>query len=101
MIFYSISLREEFDFNLNTKVDWSNFCREIAIDVVLKNFEKIGGPGVIVEVDESKFGKSEFLLLLIFRYYIHPLSGKYNKGHRVDGQWVFGGVKPTTGKCFF
>lgn len=44
----------------------------------------IGGPGVIVEVDESKFGKR-----------------KYNKGHKVPGVWVFGGVERTLErKCF-
>ncbi|WUR04948.1 DDE-TNP-IS1595 domain-containing protein [Vairimorpha necatrix] len=40
---------------------------------------KIGGPGIIVEIDESKFGKV-----------------KYHKGHRVDGVWVFGMVERTT-----
>jgi hypothetical protein len=45
---------------------------------------KIGGNGVIVEIDESKFGKR-----------------KYNRGHRVDGVWVVGGVELTPqGKCF-
>ena len=34
----------------------------------------IGGDGVEVEIDESKFGKR-----------------KYHQGHRVEGQWVFGG----------
>jgi hypothetical protein len=41
-----------------------------------EHFDKIGGPGVVVEVDESKFGKA-----------------KYHKGHRVDGVWVFGLVE--------
>ena len=36
----------------------------------------VGGPGHIVEIDESKFGKR-----------------KYNKGHPVgDKSWVFGGI---------
>ena len=35
----------------------------------------IGEDGIIVEIDESKFGKR-----------------KYNRGHRVDGCWVLGGV---------
>ena len=34
----------------------------------------IGGNGIEVEIDESKFGKR-----------------KYQKGHAVEGQWVFGG----------
>ncbi|KCZ79590.1 hypothetical protein H312_03019, partial [Anncaliia algerae PRA339] len=37
---------------------------------------RIGGPGIFVELDESKFGKR-----------------KYNRGHRVEGAWVFEGVK--------
>ena len=36
----------------------------------------IGGEGIIVEIDESKFGKR-----------------KYNRGHRVEGVWVVGGVE--------
>lgn len=39
---------------------------------------KIGGPGIIVEIDESKFGKV-----------------KYHRGHRVEGVWVFGMVENT------
>ena len=46
--------------------------------------EKIGGPGKIIEIDESKFGRR-----------------KYNKGHHVDGQWVFGGIERETGRVFF
>lgn len=44
---------------------------------------KIGGVGVEVEIDESKFGKR-----------------KYHRGHAVEGQWVFGGVERGTNKCF-
>ena len=40
--------------------------------------EMIGGSGVIVEIDESKFGKV-----------------KYHRGHRVEGVWVFGMVERT------
>ena len=36
--------------------------------------EQTGGPGMHVEIDESKFGKR-----------------KYYRGKRVKGQWVFGG----------
>ncbi|KAK3877360.1 hypothetical protein Pcinc_017915 [Petrolisthes cinctipes] len=37
---------------------------------------KIGGPWKIVEIDESKFWRR-----------------KYNVGHFVEGQWVFGGIQ--------
>lgn len=40
-----------------TVVDWGSFCREVAIDVVFEHSEPIGGPGIVVEIDESKFGK--------------------------------------------
>ena len=42
----------------------------------IKGNTQIGGPGVVVEIDGSKFGKQ-----------------KYHKGHRVDGVWVLGMVE--------
>lgn len=36
-----------------------------------------------MEIDESKFGRR-----------------KYYRGHKVEGQWVFGGVERGTGRCF-
>ena len=38
--------------------------------------EKIGGDGIIVEIDESKIGKV-----------------KHNRGHKVEGARVVGGVE--------
>ena len=55
-----IFVHNEFRFSPKTLVDWASFCREVAIDVVFKHSEKIGGAGVIVEIDETKFGKSKF-----------------------------------------
>ena len=49
----------------------------------LSSDKKIGGEGLTVEIDESKFGKR-----------------KYNKGKRVEGQWVFGGICRETGDFF-
>jgi transposase-like protein len=46
--------------------------------------QKIGGPNKIFEIDESKFGRR-----------------KYNRGHPVQGQWVFGGVERESGRTFF
>ncbi|KAI8065080.1 hypothetical protein BDF21DRAFT_320514, partial [Thamnidium elegans] len=47
---------------------------------------KIGsGEGIIVEIDESKFGKRKW----------------YNHGHPVEGVWVVGGVERTPERrCF-
>ncbi|KAF8794392.1 hypothetical protein HNY73_002379 [Argiope bruennichi] len=59
------------------------FINERILEYVEENSEKIGGVGKIVEVDESKFGKR-----------------KYNRGHRVEGQWVFGGVERGSGRTF-
>ena len=43
----------------------------------------LGGEGVIVETDEAKLGKH-----------------KYNRGHWIDGTWVFGGFEWGSKKCF-
>ena len=46
----------------------------------LERDQQIGGPGKIVQIDESKFGKR-----------------KCHRGHRVEGQWVFGGIEEGLG----
>ena len=43
----------------------------------------IVGPGIEIEIDESKFGRR-----------------KYNRGRQVDGHWVFGGIERVSGECF-
>lgn len=45
---------------------------------------RIGGPGVIVQLDETKLGKR-----------------KYHRGHRVEGVWVFAGVEVTEERKVF
>ena len=67
-----------------TVVDWYNFAREVCAEILEYDSEPIGGENVIVEIDESKFGKR-----------------KYHKGRRVDGCWVFGGIERESKKCFF
>jgi transposase-like protein len=44
----------------------------------------LGGEGIIVEIDEAKFGKR-----------------KYNRGRLIEGQWCFGGLERGTKKTFF
>ncbi|GBN63190.1 hypothetical protein AVEN_187051-1 [Araneus ventricosus] len=55
-----------------TVVDWKSFCREVCVDRLLKDSKEIlGGVGMIVEIDESKFSKR-----------------KYNRGKRVDETFI-------------
>ena len=41
----------------HTCVDWATFFRDVAIEIMLEESEKIGGPGIYVEIDQSKFSK--------------------------------------------
>lgn len=86
-------LAEQFDANLtmelmkinkNTLTDYSNFIREICTDYVKENCMKIGGPNVIVQIDEAKFGRR-----------------KYHRGRIIEGQWIFGGIEENGRRCFF
>ena len=62
----------------HTIVDWKNFCRDICLEYFIRNPVVIG-PGQTVEIDEC---------LLVCR--------KYNVGHLVREQWVFGGYDVAT-----
>ena len=64
----------ELKLSRKTVIEWTIFFRESCFTVMIESSEAIGGNGVEVEIDESKFGRR-----------------KYYKGHRVEGQWVFGG----------
>lgn len=58
-------------------------CREVCSEVLKSENIKVGGPGKIIVIAESKFGKR-----------------KYHKGRRKDGLWVFGGTERGTKNCF-
>lgn len=67
----------------NTIVDWNQFCRDIAVAYFRNHPQQLGGPGVVVEIDESLFARR-----------------KNNVGRVVPEQWVFGGYEPATKQGF-
>jgi hypothetical protein len=68
----------------HTVADFTNYFRELVADSLNCEDTQIGGPNIVVELDETKVGKR-----------------KYNRGHRVEGIWVLGGVERTPErKCF-
>ena len=78
-IFHNVPAKRilhEYGHGSHTVTDWRQFVREAMAVYLQDNSQKIGGPDKIVEIDESKFGKR-----------------KYLRGHRVQGQWIFGGVE--------
>jgi len=81
---YQTQQSAEHKLSTETVVDWLSYCREICLEIVARQTSQlIGGPGLTVEVDESKFGKR-----------------KYNKGRLVEGQWVVGSICRETGEIF-
>ena len=67
-----------------TICSFSSFFRQLACSALSYEDCIIGGEGVIVELDESKFGKR-----------------KNHRGHRVEGEWVLGGVERTEDRKMF
>lgn len=68
----------------NTVQGWLMKAQELITLVVTFDHQLVGGMGIVVEIDESKFGKR-----------------KCNGGHYVEGCWVFGGVEITPEHRFF
>jgi len=63
-----------------TVCDYYSHFRQLVANMVDESKIKIGGPGIEVEVDESKFAKR-----------------KYHRGHRVGSKdWVLGGIEKHT-----
>ncbi|XP_031328992.1 uncharacterized protein LOC116160016 [Photinus pyralis] len=69
---------EELQVSSRTFVDGSSFCREVCMDYLTRRSVLLGGEGVTVEIDERK----------------------YNRGRRIEGQWIFGGYERGSGNVF-
>jgi transposase-like protein len=68
----------------NTIVSFYKHFRNLIASTLNEDDHVIGGPGIIVEVDETKLGKR-----------------KYNRGHRVEGVWIVAGVERTEQRRIF
>lgn len=68
----------------HTVADFSAHFRDLIADSLDQEDYTIGGPGIDVELDETKVGKR-----------------KYHRGHRVEGVWVLGGVERTPQRRVF
>ena len=66
-----------------TVMRWYSFFKKICSHHLNNNPRKIGGPGVVVEVDESIIARRKFRV-----------------GDSVEEGWVFGGICPNTGEGF-
>lgn len=64
--------------------EWMNYYRCAIAQYFVTNPLKIGGPGIVVEIDETVITKR-----------------KYNRGAlRAEEQWYFGGVERGSNRCF-
>ena len=68
--------------SVKTSVDWRSFCSEVCESWVGKA-EPIGGPGVVVEIDETHFVKR-----------------KFNRGRVLSSVWLFGGIERGSDRKF-
>ena len=76
-------IRHELGLATHTVVDWESFCREFCEISLMEESQSIVGEGKVVQIHESKFGKR-----------------KYHRKHHVERQWIFGGIKSDSRKCF-
>jgi transposase-like protein len=70
--------------NTETVTAYKKHLRQLVIETLETDDTIIGGEGVVVQIDETKFGKR-----------------KYNRGHRVDGAWSIVGVEITDERRVF
>lgn len=68
----------------HTVADYRRYYMQLLASSLDDEDMVIGGPGVVVEIDECKLGKR-----------------KYNRGHRVKGVWMLVGVEKTEERKLF
>ncbi|XP_071506451.1 uncharacterized protein [Diadema antillarum] len=71
------TVMKEVDVSNKTTVDWMQFFRDVCVLYFQNHPQQIGGPGVVVEIDESLFAKR-----------------KNNVGRVRPEKWVLGGDEP-------
>lgn len=79
-------MRRDDQTSLSSKsiVDWNQFFRDITARYFEENPIVIGGPGSIVEIDETVISRR-----------------KYNRGRLIcEQEWFFGGVERGSNRCF-
>ena len=54
-------IAEDLDLSNHTVVDWLNFIRDVCAQYFLDHPIEIGGLGIAVEIDESKFGRRKYI----------------------------------------
>ncbi|QQP51686.1 Uncharacterized protein FKW44_013120 [Caligus rogercresseyi] len=72
-----------FDITTKTAIMWYKSFRDVCSQILNRYPYKIGGPGMVVQIDESLMAKR-----------------KYHRGHLVPERWVFGGYCPNTKEGF-
>ena len=94
-----------------TVTDLANFlCELVDSDLLMNNECQIGGPGIIVETDELKFGKHKHHASASHcchqQFCLSPISHSFKspqRGKKVEGCWAFDSVamlKPGTENPF-
>lgn len=68
----------------HTIADYLRHFQQLVAGNISEDDATIGGPNIVVEIDESKMGKR-----------------KYHRGHRVEGVWIVGGIERTAERKMF
>lgn len=80
-----VEAAESVDCAQDTAVAWFQYCRDVAKKIAWHEFNRIGGPHDVVEIDET-----------------HLFKRKFNVGRQVmwNHVWIFGGISRTTKQRF-